>query len=159
MPAEIKTFLFKLHHNIIGLNSRIHHFNLNRDPTCTFCNKCKNFPAERETFQHFFWDCPTTSKIITVFFQRYLTINVDNARDTYFTGIVFTASKNEFSLPVFVICCLMKYIFWCFKLKNKLPTWHSFNSEFFYVFNVMLNSSNKFATTVRNCKWLNQYGD
>jgi hypothetical protein len=71
MPAEIKTFLFKLHHNIIGLNSRIHHFNLNRDPACTFCNKCKNLPAERETFQHFFWDCPTTSKIISVFFSNF----------------------------------------------------------------------------------------
>jgi hypothetical protein len=27
-PSDLKTFLFKLHHNIIGINSRVHHFNM-----------------------------------------------------------------------------------------------------------------------------------
>jgi hypothetical protein len=57
-PSDLKTFLFKLHHNIIGINSRVHHFNMERDLSCTFCTKKRNFPAERETFQHFFLGLP-----------------------------------------------------------------------------------------------------
>jgi hypothetical protein len=66
-PSDIKTFLFKLHHNILGLNSRVFHINPQREPTCSFCVKEKNLPAERETFQHFFWYCPTTRKMIKKF--------------------------------------------------------------------------------------------
>jgi hypothetical protein len=65
--SDFKVFLFKAHHNILGLNSRVHHFNVNRDPACTFCLKEKNLPAERESFTHFFWDCPTTATIIKNF--------------------------------------------------------------------------------------------
>jgi hypothetical protein len=71
LPSDLKTFLFKLHHNILGLNSRVHHFNEQRDPACFFCTKTGNLPAERETFQHFFWYCPTTEKIINKFWETF----------------------------------------------------------------------------------------
>jgi hypothetical protein len=67
-PSDIKTFLFKLYHNILGINSRVHHINGDRDPSCTFCSKAKNLPAEIETFQHLFWDCPSVNAIIIKIF-------------------------------------------------------------------------------------------
>jgi hypothetical protein len=56
--SEMRTFLFKFYHNTLGLNYRVHNINPDREETCTFCVKAKNFLAERESFQHFFWFCP-----------------------------------------------------------------------------------------------------
>jgi hypothetical protein len=41
--SDLKTFLFKAHHNILGLNHRVHHFNQLREPTCTFCCRRHQF--------------------------------------------------------------------------------------------------------------------
>jgi hypothetical protein len=35
--SEIRTFLFKLHHNILGINVRVAHYNPERSPECSFC--------------------------------------------------------------------------------------------------------------------------
>jgi hypothetical protein len=128
-PSDLKTFLFKLHHSIIGINSRIHHFNVDRDPSCTFCIKNKNFPAERETFQHFFWDCPTSNYVINRFSDMYTRVDENKKKEIYFTGIVRDGNKDDFVLPVFLVCCIIKYTLWNFKLKHKLPGWYSLFSQ------------------------------
>jgi hypothetical protein len=158
-PSDLKIFLFKLHHNIIGINSCVHHFNVDRNPSCTFCIKNKNFLAERETFQHFFWDCPTSNYVINMFLDSYTRIDVNKKKEIYFTGIVHDGTKDDFVLPVFLVCCILKYTLWNFKLKHKLPGWYSFHSEFFYTFNLIINCSNKMLKLIRNCDWLKQNGD
>jgi hypothetical protein len=152
LSSEIKTFLFKLHHNILGINSRVHHINNTRDPSCSFCIKTKNLPAERETFTHFFWFCPTTHNLIIKFFEVYFRDEVQKTRTLFFTGIVGTNVKN-FSLPVLLVLSLFKYILWNFKLRKKLPSWPSLNNEFLYMFDIITKSSRKIQENVASCKW------
>jgi hypothetical protein len=158
LSSDVKTFFFKLHHNILGLNSRVHHINNDRDPSCTFCVKAKNLPAERESFAHFFWDCPSSNFVICKFFSMYFRENVRVTKNIFFTGIM-NEENSTLSLPVLLICSLLKYILWIFKLRKKLPSWPSFNSEFFYYFNVLIESSRKFKVAVSTCDWLKHQRD
>jgi hypothetical protein len=73
-----KTFLFKFYNNILGLNTRVSHFNNSVDRGCTICkiNHSNNpigtigntvpalanpvpAPIADENFKHMFLDCPT----------------------------------------------------------------------------------------------------
>jgi hypothetical protein len=154
LSSELKTFLFKLHHNILGLNSRVHHINENREPACFFCTKALNLPAEKETFEHFFWFCPSVNKILTRFFTEYISIPVDKS-------VFFTGSKRDddrdayiFREEVLIIFSLIRFVFWCFKTRKKLPSWHGVCGDFFYTLNVMLKSSKNFNANILGCGWL-----
>jgi hypothetical protein len=105
--SDFKTFVFKLHHNILGLNSRVHHFNQDRDPSCFFCIKSANFPAEKETFSHFFWFCPTTSSLLKRFFSKYFNREPDYM--TFLTGLWETDGRKDFSNCVAIVCSVLKY--------------------------------------------------
>jgi hypothetical protein len=52
VQSDFRTFLFKLYHNILGLNIRVAHINPMRDPSCFFCLKSGNLPAVRESYSH-----------------------------------------------------------------------------------------------------------
>jgi hypothetical protein len=114
--SDFKTFLFKAHHNILGLNHRVHHINQLREPTCTFCTKAKNFPAERETFIHLFWHCPSVNKLIKRFFDTY----IDGDADPYFffTGCYRIDNRTELLVPVLIIFNVLRYAVWNFKLRK-----------------------------------------
>jgi hypothetical protein len=53
LSSEFKTFLFKFHHNILGLNSRVHHINAERDSSCFFLFKIKKFARGKGNFHTF----------------------------------------------------------------------------------------------------------
>jgi hypothetical protein len=153
-PSELKTFIFKFHHNTLGLNIRVNHFNEERDPACTFCKKSINFPCERESFEHFFWYCPITAKMKDNFFNNFATKEI--TKTIYFTG---TDSDNNFIEPVFVTCNVFRYILWTFKLKNKLPSWPAFINDFQYLMSILCGSNKKLRTRINQCDWFRQYGD
>ena len=72
---KIRTFLFKFYNNILGLNLRVAKVNNEIDPSCTFCTANKLFPAEKESFSHLFYYCPTTNKLLSTILARFFTIN------------------------------------------------------------------------------------
>jgi hypothetical protein len=155
LPSDLKTFLFKLHHNTLGLNCRVHHFNELRDPSCFFCVKAGLLPAPRETFEHFFWHCPTTTTLLKNFWEYYLV--GEPCQKKFFSGIVDTTDKT--SVPAAVVFGVFKFCLWNFKLRKKMPTAPSINSDFLYVFNSILGSSKKFRESTQRCKILKNYRD
>jgi hypothetical protein len=111
-------------------------------------------PAEKETFEHFFWFCPSVNKILTRFFTEYISIPVDKS-------VFFTGSKRDddrdayiFREEVLIIFSLIRFVFWCFKTRKKLPSWHGVCGDFFYTLNVMLKSSKNFNANILGCGWL-----
>jgi hypothetical protein len=72
MANKLSEFIFKLTNNLLGLNSRVHHFNRFVDEGCIFCTLNKLLPVPRETFIHLFFDCPETPKTLTGFEHEYL---------------------------------------------------------------------------------------
>jgi hypothetical protein len=151
--SELRTFLFKLHHNILGINVRVAHYNPERSPECSFCKLGKNLPAERETISHFFWYCPYTAQSINHLFQLIFNflVNIDN----FFKG---TGPDTKYSEALMIQFDLIKYILWLTKLRKRLPSVHSVSSDFFYVSGTTIGYNNKLNTLVTECNWLRRHG-
>jgi hypothetical protein len=156
LPSDIKTFLFKLHHNILGLNSRINHINANRDPACTFCLKANNLPAERETFQHFFWECPTSNNLIIKFLENFFRADLPASKELFLYG---TALGMQYNNTTGIVCGIFQYTFWAIKLKKRFPTWPLVKNEFLYHLNTALGASKKFKQQILTCNLHKQYRD
>ena len=78
--SRFKIFLFKQCNNILGLNQRVSKFNREIEPTCTFCNAAKKFPAPLETFSHIFFFCEVINPIVTQICNDLLVNNNVNVK-------------------------------------------------------------------------------
>jgi hypothetical protein len=150
--SEFKTFLFKLYHNVLGMNSRVHHYNPDRSPECGFCIKKLNLPAERETIKHFFWHCPTANQSITALTGEL--INFVPTQSNFFLG---TNSLGIYNDVLMLIFDLIKYILWQHKLRKKLPTYHSMRGDFVYFWGIILSSNKKLKNAVTNSNFVRRY--
>ncbi len=72
LPSNVRVFIFKYYNNMLGLNSRVAHFNREVNASCTFCTDRKVLPAEKETMIHLFYHCPSVQCLITEFSMKYL---------------------------------------------------------------------------------------
>ena len=69
LDNDMRSFLFKLHNNILGLNSRVTHFIADHSPICTFCRISLRNDAENEDTYHLFYTCPITEHFRDSFFR------------------------------------------------------------------------------------------
>jgi hypothetical protein len=58
LNSSIRVFVFKYYNNILGINSRVSHFNREIDASCTFCTLNNILPAPKETLAHVFLPLP-----------------------------------------------------------------------------------------------------
>jgi hypothetical protein len=72
---DVRSFLFKLHGNVLGINSRVAHFIRDHSPVCTFCRLRGREDAEDETILHLFFSCPETEEFKNLFFAWAFNIN------------------------------------------------------------------------------------
>jgi hypothetical protein len=47
LPSNIRVFIFKFYNNMLGLNSRVAHFNPGINASCTFCDDLSSFLHQR----------------------------------------------------------------------------------------------------------------
>ena len=113
---KIRTFLFKFYNNILGLNSRVAKFNNVIDPSCTFCTANKLFPAEKESFSHLFYNCPTTNKLLLTFLARFFTINSLTATEFFASKI---NEKEDDNKALQLALDIFRYYIWNCKLEKK----------------------------------------
>ena len=133
LDNSTKTFLFKLHNNQLGVNSRVAHFVRGHDNNCTFCTLNRVPEEHRETVSHLFFDCATTERLLEEFFS--LVFNVQYrmvTRSEYFAGFNLEFEPDNKILNVIVI--LVKKFIWDGKLRFTLPRTDalvtSINTEF-----------------------------
>ncbi len=69
LDNDTRSFLFKMHNNILGLNSRVTHFIADHSPICTFCRISLRNNAENEDTYHLFYTCPITEHFRDSFFR------------------------------------------------------------------------------------------
>jgi hypothetical protein len=152
--SEIRTFLFKLYHNTLGINSRVHHYNAERSPACSFCSLAKNLPAEKETILHVFWYCPSVHQCLVN------TLNcVVKTRTTLKNFFLGTDDSDRHNEVLILIYDTLKYIIWLHKLRKKLPTTHSLTNDLFYYVNIFAGSNSKLNGKINGCKFLRRNRD
>jgi hypothetical protein len=117
-PAQ-RAFLFKFVNNILGINTRVSHFNRDIDRNCEFCNIMANPDPEDETILHLFYDCDAVENIRTRFFNEL--IGRDVSRHEFFNNANLDLHSKNFTLKI--ITNLFAYFVWESKKRYCLPSY------------------------------------
>jgi hypothetical protein len=77
---DFRTFLFKSRHNILGVGSRVSHWNSTVTDACVLCRVSGITNPQRETFNHLFFSCAVTNSLLFNLMRRYkMNWNLDSA--------------------------------------------------------------------------------
>ena len=117
-----RTFTFKLHNNILGLNTRVSHFVRGHPRTCTFCD-LSNEPEEREeSTLHLFFECMYVEPILNNFYKWLFEADNDYflSRSEFFVG--FNCENDSKKKSLLVVNILVKKYIWDCKQRFYLPT-------------------------------------
>ncbi len=147
---KTKTFLFKFYNNILGLNTRVSHFDDSVDRRCTICKINQSnisigttgnvvpvpvpvpAPIADESFKHMFLDCPTVRKLHDLFLNKYfnsMTFASDLERARFFFyGTV--PGQKKYNIFVHASVMTFQYVIWQMKLKNRLLAFESLSILF-----------------------------
>ena len=123
LDNSTQTFLFKLHNNTLGLNSRTALFVAGQSKNCTFCTLTRNPEDEAETPLHLFFQCRHTEPVILgtlrwLIDQDLIFNNLarSNFFGTYNTGL----PARDFILQL--ASNLIKKFIWDCKVRFCIPT-------------------------------------
>jgi len=124
-----RTFIFKLHNGLLGLNSRVAHFVRNHPNTCTFCDLGRIPEENQETTKHLFFDCFFVENVIPELYtwifnspdRRFLT------RTEFFIG--FDSENIWKNRTLHVVNLLTKQYIWDCKLRFTLPRYENLKNS------------------------------
>jgi len=144
LPNTIKTFIFKLMSNTLGVGARVVHINENTDAGCTYCTIMNIRPVPLETVQHIFWDCPTVSSTLKVVSRHYLGFEINKNE---FLGLNFSLTNWElYCINNFLN--ILKYVIWNNKLRKKLITANLVIQEVDFHLEYIFGVNRKLAATL-----------
>ncbi len=155
LNSRIKEFCFKFYNNILGINSRVSHFNPDIDAGCTFCSLTNNRPVPKETVQHLFYYCPTTAPLITQFYDKHL-CNFLISPSTFFLANVSIIEKENH--PLNITFDVFRYVLWQYKLEKKIPNGIIFINDLEYQMGIIMATSECFYTLLDDCKFFQNSG-
>ncbi len=150
LPSNIRVFIFKYYNNMLGLNSRVAHFNQEVNAGCTFCTVRKVLPAEKETMVHLFYYCPSVQCLIIEFGTKYLRNMVPDIEMFFTSQVTDFETKNN---CLNIILDIFRYVVWQFKLQKIYPTPFKFWPEFEYQLTTVTGSSPKFVSELIDCNF------
>jgi hypothetical protein len=150
LSSGIRVFIFKYYNNILGINSRVAHFNREIDASCTFCTLRNNLPAPKETLTHVFFHCPTTNDILVNLYAKYLH-GIILEQNTFFLS---NASEHESeNRPLNIVLDLVRYVIWQHKLIKKVRNFNLFETELQYILGSIIGASKNFERSLIDCKF------
>jgi hypothetical protein len=119
---SIREFSLKFYSNLLGLNTRVNHFNREVGRLCTFCIRENNPVPEEETFLHLFADCNGVKNLKNNFITRTLPEWGQMERLSWlkfwFIGTEPRENTNE-NLFLRILITLVNYYIWDVKLRKK----------------------------------------
>jgi len=120
LQNNLRTFIFKLHNNTLGLNNRVAHFVRGHPNTCTFCDLVNEPEENIESLSHLFFECRQVENLIPLFYgwifqqeQRFV------SRTEYFVNFRTDCDKKNKTL--LLLSLLVKNYIWNCKLRFCLP--------------------------------------
>ena len=119
LDNSLRTFIFKLHNNILTYNHVVAHFAENVEPYCTFCLITRNNDPERDTALHMFFSCPTTEQLNERFFAWIFGANRDIRRTEVFG--IFTEENIDNNRILFIVTKISQKYIWDCKLRKSIP--------------------------------------
>jgi hypothetical protein len=124
LPNKLREFSYKFRSNILGINTRVSHFNRDVNRHCTFCALKNKNPCPDETFLHLFFDCPETNKVLLDFLRNYcpelIVKNNDVKKKFFFIGMNWNTDSVD-NLFLEVLALVIMHSIWDCKLRKQLP--------------------------------------
>ena len=111
MHNDMRNFLYLFRNNGLPLNNRINAFDPTVSPTCTFCRIIDRETETRDSFLHFFQDCPVTSRLLEHWcnvFEPPLRCNDPSFRNFYWYG--YTEDEPDGSMSLAFVAYTFKYV-------------------------------------------------
>ena len=95
---------------------------------------------ERETFNHIYFDCPTTSKLLAQFSDKYLDPNFSQAErvKAIFFGQTNLGDRDDILQITGII---FAYCIWAGKLRKKAISFFTIEENMFFLFDGIANSN------------------
>ena len=154
----MRQFLFLLRNNGIMLNNRLNAIDDTVSPYCTFCKIINRDTVTRDSFLHFFRNCPVTARLLEVWsslFEPIQQINSPSFQALYWYGVCpGNIADNGYTL---LVVDSFKYVLWKFKKRKKIPNLISFNREYFFTLSNISNMSKKVRLGISNSNFLTNF--
>jgi hypothetical protein len=143
---RLREFAYKFRNNLLGLNTRVSHFNANISRGCTFCNINNIVPVPDETFIHLFFNCPVTRTILDALHNQKLSDMDCNTEQKliqfYFLGINPRTAKNDNYFLSTIALLTMQFIWEC-KLKKVKPVYQTLLNDIYFLAENIRRMSNR----------------
>jgi Reverse transcriptase (RNA-dependent DNA polymerase) len=147
LSNKLSEFLFKFINNLLGLNSRVHHFNRLVNEACTFCSIGNRIPAPRETFSHIFFDCPETEQTLKRFETKYLEsldLNTEEKRRMFWFLGQKSGQVTENNKFLQISAGTIMYYVWDCKLRKAKQSFAGCLNFYFFHLDIVRKLSAKF---------------
>jgi hypothetical protein len=146
--SQIKDFIFKLRSNYLKLNNRLHAFDQNVNPNCTFCRIIDGRTANRDSLLHCFYRCPVVVTLIQRIRRNYFEVP-DPAFPLFYWFGVLDGHENltEFFLSFWDI---FRYNIFKFRSRRQVPNYILFENEFLFCIRTGMARTDRFSLLIRN---------
>jgi hypothetical protein len=142
----LREFCFKFFNNILGINTRVAHYNNARDRLCDLCKR-DNVPNPREeSFIHIFADCGIAKALkkgfINKWFPEWGDLSVSDWNKFWFFGM----EPDRFEKPnLFLLLVAMtgNFYIWDLKIRKKRGSIIGMCNEVEYMIRAALKSSRR----------------
>ena len=158
IPNDMRNFLFLLRNNTLPLNNRIHAFDNQISPMCTFCRIADRDTVNRDSFSHFFFSCPFTNNILLQWSRALEPAPDINAEE--FKVLYWYGSGNLTTNTSDIVCLLMdtfKYCLWKAKQRKRLPNPITIIRECKFLISIMCLQNRKLRDRIRNTNLITNF--
>jgi hypothetical protein len=152
----MRIFKFKYYNNLLGLNSRVAHFNMAITEECTFCNLVGPKPAASETFVHLFYYCNHVQQLLEKLIKKYVN-KPQLTKEQYFLGNVSVNETENIALTI--VLDIFRYLIWQSKLERKICTDSLFFANVKYLLLLTCKSSKAIENLLINSNIIFVLGD
>jgi hypothetical protein len=136
-PNKLREFILKFRNNLLGINTRVSHFNNNVSRACAFCTKNNIINPPDETFSHLFFYCPSTNLVLNQFYISYIDGGPNpeeiKIKKLFFFGINPLTNKIDNFFISTVAITAMHFIWEC-KLQKKIPVIGNMLNDIYFNF-------------------------
>jgi hypothetical protein len=160
---NVRDFMYKCRNNYLPLNNRVAAYDRNVCPMCTFCRIRDPDTVTRESFNHLFYSCDSTSIIINDILRVYFAlgdINENDRKKFVWTGI--TDGNDDLQHVLIIFWELVRYSIYKYKLKKRIPNSIMIANETFFNIKTTLLQNLALEQTIRSslvlARWLPALG-
>jgi hypothetical protein len=154
LSSELKYFIFRFRYNSLPLTNRVHNFDRDADPRCTFCRIRDQDTMIRESLSHCFFDCPTVHDIIYRFNMDFFgQADPDRIKSGFWYG-TYGLDESIFRQSINIsIWDIIRFTIFKFKSRRILPNIHMIKANSLFLMKTTIFRNRAIMSYMRADPW------